>query len=476
MSPGKPRHSFLPLRDLLRAGGAGRPFDLRVTATGEPRPGGAYVLYWMQSARRIDQNLALDYAISLANGLRLPVLVYESLRPDYPSANDRIHTFVLQSVAEKYAAAAARGVRYAFFLPHTPKQARGMVARLAAEASVVVTDEFPAFVLREQTRRFIARGAGPVHLVDSNGILPMRAIPGEQYSARFLRDRAHRLFESLWSRPPELAPKRRPFRGDLPFEPWDGVDVAAAVKACRIDHGVGPVETAGGREEALRRLGEFVDGRLDGYAAGRSRAAAGTSGLSPYLHFGMVSAEEVARAVLLSGAPGEDVDDFLEECVIRRELSFNFCFYREDHDSLSSLPEWARKTLDRHRKDRRKPLYSPEELERGETYDEVWNLSQRGLLETGTMHNYLRMLWGKKIIEWSATPEEAHATMLLLHERYALDGRDPNTHAGVLWCFGKHDRAWAPERPVFGTLRYMSSDSTRRKVDLAGYAEWVDGQ
>jgi deoxyribodipyrimidine photo-lyase len=173
--------------------------------------------------------------------------------------------------------------------------------------------------------------------------------------------------------------------------------------------------------------------------------------------------------VLFSDAPSEDIDAFLEEAVIRRELSFNLCHFRPDHDSLSVLPAWAARTLDAHRNDRRKPIYDYEQMERGETGDDVWNLAQRALVETGRMHNYLRMLWGKRIIEWTTTPEEAHRVMLLLHERWALDGRDPNTHAGVLWCFGKHDRPWAPERPIFGMVRYMSSESTRKKVDLRGY-------
>ena len=151
---------------------------------------------------------------------------------------------------------------------------------------------------------------------------------------------------------------------------------------------------------------------------------------------------------------------------IRRELSFNLCFYNRNYNSLAALPNWAKQTLDKHRNDRRHPVYSYEELERAETHDDVWNLAQRQLIGTGVIHNYLRMLWGKKIIEWSETPEEAHAAMVRLHDVYALDGRDPNTHAGILWCFGKHDRPWAPERPIFGTIRWMSSEQTRRKMKL----------
>jgi deoxyribodipyrimidine photo-lyase len=473
----RPRQSFVPLIPLVRRGGAGDPLAMRITTSEAPENRrGEFVLYWAQTARRLSGNRALELAISEGNRRRLPVVVYESLRTDYRSANDRIHTFVLEGVARNIADAKARGLRYGFFLPHSVDEARGRLREIASRAAVVVTDEFPAFIAREQTERFIARCPVRVLLVDGNGIVPMRAFSKEQYSAKFFRDRAHRLFADFSSAVPEIDPLVSPFEGDLGFSGWDGSDPAEQVALCEIDHSVPTVRAGGGRHEALRLLERFVSERLDGYAAGAGREASRTSELSPYLHFGWISIEEVASRVLLSGAPAEDIDAFLEQAVIRRELSFNFCFYRRDHDSLSALPDWAMVSLDRHRRDRRHPSYSREELERGETGDEVWNLAQQGLLQLGTIHNYLRMLWGKKIIEWSATPEEAHALMVDLHDRYAIDGRDPNTHAGILWCFGKHDRPWAPERPVFGNIRYMSSEQTKKKVDLEGYRRVVLGQ
>lgn len=460
-------HSFLPHRRLLEPRHRVDLFrDRVVRVAGEENPRGEFVLYWAQSARRLRNNPAIEHAIRVANERRLPVVVYESIRTDYPSANDRIHAFVLDGVAQNRADAHARGLRYVFFLPETPEQARGVVMKLAARARIVVTDEYPTFVVRDHVRRFAAKTPVALDTVDGNGLLPMRAFAKEQYSAKFLRDRAHRMFEERWCALEEGEAAHH-YGGDLDLSEYGGENSHEAAARCDIDHSVAPSPIAGGRAAGLARLDEFVRNWLRGYANERNRDVRHTSGLSPYLHFGHLGIHEIAERVLLSDAPAEDVDSFLEEAVIRRELSFNFCFYRDDHESLDSLPDWAKKTLGAHRSDRRKPQYSYEELERAATYDDVWNLSQRQLLATGTMHGYLRMLWGKKIIEWSATPEAAHTAMIRMHERWALDGRDPNTHAGVMWCFGKHDRPWAPQRPIFGSIRYMSSDSTRKKVRLA---------
>jgi deoxyribodipyrimidine photo-lyase len=459
----------MPFRGHLERGGARGILRDRVTRLGGPdNPKGEFVLYWAQSARRVHSNLALDFAIHEANELGLPVVVYESLRPDYREANDRIHSFILEGVAANHRDAEARGLRYHFFLPRTRDEARGALRRLSAQARLIVTDDYPTFVVREQTASFAPRSKCPVTVVDNNGILPMRAFDKEQYAAKFLRDRAFRMFEERWGDPPGIEPEVDAFDGDLDLSAYDGADPRAAARSCDVDHDVHPVPDIGGRDEALRKLERFVSERLEGYDKGRNREAERTSELSPYMHFGFVSVHEVARRVLLSGAPGEDIDAFLEQLIIRRELSFNMCHFNPEHESLDCLPDWAKRTLADHAGDRRSPTYSAEQLERAETDDEVWNLAQRGLVETGTIHNYLRMLWGKCLIEWSTDPADAHAFMVQMHDRYAIDGRDPNTHAGILWCFGKHDRPWF-ERPIFGQIRYMSSNSTKKKVDLEAY-------
>jgi hypothetical protein len=308
---------------------------------------------------------------------------------DEPGLSPRIEAFLREGATRT---AAEADVDYRF----EPDR------EVIAQARFIVTDEFPTLPIPPHA----------THLVDGNGLLPMRAIPKEQYSAKFFRDKAHKLFEQFWA--PSGKPRWTP-----------------------------PAVLRG-------------------------------TGISPQLHFGHLGIREIVDAVLQSDAGDEDIDGFLEQAVIRRELSFNLCFYNPRYDSLDALPEWAKKTLDAHRRDRRKPCYSPEQLEAADTHDEVFNLAQRQLVACGVIHNYLRMLWGKKIIEWSETPEEAHRTMVDLHARYALDGRDPNTHAGILWCFGKHDRPWAPERPIFGMIRWMSSEQTAKKVRLKEIAAAVE--
>jgi hypothetical protein len=389
-SPGVPGHSFKPLR---RAERSVDPFALRVTQLRPGNPRGEHILYHARSARRVTGNPALEFAKTLG----LPVIVAEWL--DEPHLSPRIEAFI-RAGAERSRELA--DVDYRF------EPDRELIER----ARFVVTDEFPTLPVPGYV----------THLVDGNGLLPMRAIAKEQYSAKFFRDKAHRLFEQFVA-----LPKERPRHPQLE---------------------------------------QFVREGLHGYAAMRNKSPRHVSGLSPFLHFGQIGIHEIVAAVFASDATEEDVDSFLEEAVIRRELSFNMCFYNPDYASLDALPAWAKATLDRHRGDRRKPAYSFDELERAETHDEVWNLSQRQLVACGTIHGYLRMLWGKKIIEWSATPEEAHRTMVRLHDVHALDGRDPNTHAGILWCFGKHDRPWAPERPIFGSIRWMSSEQTAKKVRL----------
>jgi deoxyribodipyrimidine photo-lyase len=428
-------------------------------------------------------NAALDEAVRRANEVGLPLVVYQGLNPDYPEANDRIHTFILECARDVAAELGRRGIPYRFHLRRSSGAVRRPVAaELAREAALVVVDDFPAFVRPRVTDGLLRRTSDsgvPVIAVDANGLVPLRTIADRQYAAYTLRPRLHRRIpEYLVPDPsPEPSVSSRP---DLPVldELFDDVAVADdgeignLVSECDIDHGVAPsTRFRGGRLEARARLAAFIERGLDRYAEDRSDPGDdGTSGLSPYLHFGCLSTTEIVREVLCAEAADESVDDFLEELVVRRELAYNFCVHTpaEEHGTLSPLPDWAKKTLAEHADDPRDSCYSDAALEEGATHDTLWNAAQAELVATGAFHGYLRMLWGKNVIRWTESCADAQAFMLRMHFRYSLDGRNPNTYANVLWCFGLHDRAFQ-EGPVLGKLRPLKSASTRRKFDIEPY-------
>ncbi len=375
---------------------------------------------------------------------------------------------------------AKRGIRYCFYLmPDAQKGNSRAVAQLAQEAALLVTDDFPTFVVPSHNRAIVKQVDCPVYAVDANGIVPIRELKYEEYAVRTIRPKIHRLLPAYLWPIAEIKPKIKSGDLKLNFREETSLahaDMAALLRSANIDHSVrsSPLYH-GGRAAALQRLKTFVAERLKNYNDGRNITGEHwTSELSPYLHFGHISAMETALAVLHADAPEESIEAFLEELIVRRELSYNFCHFNPKHATIEALPAWARQTMAAHEKDARPYVYSPEQFENAATHDEIWNLAQRELLATGKIHNYVRMLWGKKIIEWSRTPQEALATMIRLHHRYALDGRNPNTYTGILWCFGKHDRPWGPQRQVFGLVRYMTSENTKRKINLPAYKAWVE--
>lgn len=445
--------------------------------SGEPRSGADYVLYWMQAVRRAESNQALDEAIRIANQLGLPVVVYEGLRPDYPEANARIHTFIVEGMRENSATAERRGLRYVANVARGSSPDRDALVRLSKRAAVVVTDEMPGFIFPSQTAALARRVDCPLITVDSSTIVPMRELPKKEFAARTIRPRIHRLLPAYFV--PFASPEPR-VEGTLVGVELDATDVAMLevseiVAASEVDPSVAPSPWyRGGRRAGLERLERFIARGLDHYGEGRRELDfESTSRLSAYLHFGFVSPLEVALAVRDAGAPKESTDSFLEQVIVRRELAFNFVFHEPNYASVEALPDWARKTLSKHAADPRDDV-SIVDIEAGTTYDDVWNVPQRELVLTGEIHNQPRMLWGKKIFEWSPTPQDAVDTMIRLHYRYALDGRSPLTFASILWILGLHDRAWGPERPIYGTVRYMTSDSFRRKFDVRAYKERVD--
>ena len=429
------------------------------------RPGGRYVLYWLRYHRRAEANHTLLLAASLANRLELPLLVFEGLACGTPYANLRRHTFVLEGAAETAASLRKLGIGYTFYLEQRPGGIETALSAVLRDAAAVVTDDYPEPL------------AGPLPAfdlqawaVDANCVVPATLIGQRCYAAYSIRPKIHQLL-------PQFLKPVEPVRVGRRFPRQEGVLPSLAdLAACQIDRSVAPATAfRGGRGEAERRLERFLAERLARYSRDKNQPAAhATSDLSPYLHFGYLSPLEVALAVRdYAGEHRLIADEFLEELLVRRELAFNFARYTRRVDSLAELPEWARATLDKHRRDQRDPLYTREQFESAATCDDLWNATQKELLLRGKIHGYYRMYWGKKIVEWSAAPEEALATMIHLHDRYALDGQNPNTYANILWCLGLHDRPW-PERPIFGSVRFMSRAGMQRKTDVPQYLREID--
>jgi len=471
---------------------------------GEPEAQGEYVLYWMQIYRRLEHNQALDRALDWARQLQKPLVIYEGLKLGYPWPSRRLHRFVLEGMADNAATARKLGLNYWPFVETAQESGRGLLRRLANRACLVVTDDFPCFIIPEQTAALAAHTDTAVWAVDGNSVVPLARLGTAVVSAAQLRRRIHKAFADAW---PNRATKKHQIpdaarkRATAPFPTWKPGRLDRFLTALPLDASVPPVpDMPGGSRAARARLRDFVERRLRGYAEHRSEPAAPAdghaSGLSPYLHFGHISIEEVVEQVFdsIGGwsprllcmkaagkregffGPNADVNAFLDEAITWRDVGLNWHWSRRaDTASLErALPGWALATLRQHRRDRRAFRYDLEEWEAGATHDPLWNAAQRELVATGTIHNYLRMLWGKKVIEWSKTPEEAYATLVHLNNKYALDGRDPNSYTGILWCFGLFDRPWAPERPVLGSVRYMSSEKTARKFSLGAYYAYIE--
>ena len=452
--------------------------DERVTALNDrPADGrGRYVLYWMQMYKRVEYNHALNYAIDRANELDLPLVVYEGLKYYYPWASDRLHTFILEGVEEKRTEFEKLGIRYVFYLQTDDAAPKHTVERLAREAAMIVTDDYPAFIIPEHNRRIAERVDTAVYAVDSNGVVPMSIFDSEEYAAYTIRPKIAKVLDK-YLQPFAAAEVKHASLGievDCPETHVNARNIASLVARCDIDHSVKPSNAYhGGTKNGRERLARFVGDILPHYDKDRSKPDRdGSSRLSSYLHFGFLSPLEIALAVEGADAPDTAKEAYLDELIVRRELSFNMARHNPSYDSLAALPSWAKQTMREHINDERPVTYSLEQLEAAETHDELWNAAQREMLITGEMHNYVRMLWGKNVIAWSPTYEIAFETLVHLNNKYCLDGRDPNSYAGILWCFGKHDRPWF-DRPVFGTMRYMKSESTGKKFDAKKYIEWT---
>jgi deoxyribodipyrimidine photo-lyase len=418
----------------------------------------------MQASQRARYNHALEYAIEQAHTLSLPVGVLFCLTDDYPGANLRHYAFMLEGLRETADTLKARGIS-TLIVKGSPVM---QVPRVARRAALVITDRGYLRHQREWRSAVAGQLSCPLIQVETDAVVPVEITSSKaEYTAATLRPKLGRVLLRY------LVPvrQREPFAPPLEFEEesLDLSDIDTVLTDLHIDRSVGRVQTTqGGTAEAEQRLGTFLDEKLDDYERLRSNPAVScSSGLSPYLHFGQISPLYVALMARDRGGAGANA--FLEELIIRRELSLNYVHYNRQYDGVQALPKWARDTLSAHEADPRPYLYDLDTLEHGATHDPYWNAAQTEMVRTGSMHNYMRMYWGKKILEWSPTSADAFERALYLNNRWQLDGRDPNSYAGVAWCFGMHDRPWA-ERPVFGKVRYMNAAGLERKFPIRDYA------
>jgi deoxyribodipyrimidine photo-lyase len=500
--------------------------DARVRLHNDAKPNrnGSFVLYWMQAYRRFDHNHALDNAIFWARELKKPLVVYEGLRLDYPWSSARHHLFILEGMLDNQATAKSLGVNYWPFVETPEFNGAGLLRQIAESACLIVTDEYPAFIVPAQSAALAKRISIPLISVDGNSIVPLRNLGAAVSAAAHLRPRIHKAFIDAWANQASMEPD---FSGiskkiEPPFPTWNlgkqslaefiqGLPIAQTVKAVQTIRG----GTVAGKE----RLKRFIKKKLPNYAEGRNQPddpeANAASGFSPYLHYGHLSIQEIVTATLESQSkwtPDQltmscrgkregffhadaNINGFLDEAMTWRDVGYHWCLrkmeekIRSPHsgkrpvgwkhpcyfDLETSIPAWAMQSLNKHVSDPRDHLYTLEEFENYETHDPLWNAAQKELVKTGKIHNYLRMLWGKKVLEWSETPQQAYLILEHLNNKYALDGRDPNSYTGILWTFGQFDRPWAPERKVFGVIRFMSSDNTAKKYKLQDYYQYVRG-
>ncbi len=481
-----------------------------VRKAGEPE--GEYVLYWMQINRRLHHNFALEYAVAWANKLERPLVILEGLACDYPWATARTSTFILEGMAGHLRQ--LQNVDSVTYIPY-PEQQKGsystLVGDLCKRSALLVSDEYPVFIMRERNERLEKELEIPFHTIDSNGIIPMALSDKAPYSAFIFRKLMQKMFLTCWEQPPlehPLKGLKDQGRPDLPddirskqqtgMSRLESADTIAQFVSgiSELDHSIGPVKIKGTREAGLERLHDFTGNDLLRYDDDRNDPdKERTSRLSPWMHIGKLSAFEVVAEVFAMQPEGWDIrnatpaggkrsgffgghdaiESFLDEVITWREVGYHFARHTADYDQFGSLPSWARETLSDHADDPREHTYSYQELAESRTHDPVWNAAQTQLRQEGRIHNYLRMLWGKKVLEWTPDPQTALSYLIDLNNYYAIDGRDPNSYSGIFWIFGRFDRAWGPERPIFGKIRYMTSNSTRKKVKLDNYLKRYSG-
>lgn len=426
---------------------------------------GRYVLYWMRNAQRASVNPSLNFAVDAGNSVGLPVVVLFQPEACCHGGGLRHYRFMLEGCEEIRNELKKKGIKFII----SPGDPVSGLAGLSADAAAVITDSGYLKHERASEAESAVKLECPLVSVESQVIVPLNSLPGrEEYAASTLRPKLKKILHVYLDPRPDPVPGFSSLDINIPCEDITSTD--NLLVKLGADKSIPAIPGLhGGTASARKLLDDFVRNKLHRYVEERNNPDIDASShLSPYLHFGQISPVEVALLVI--GHGGENAGKFLDELIVRRELSFNFVRYNDDYDNIKCLPSWAGDTLMLHMDDKREYIYDMDTLDHAQTHDPYWNAAQNQLVSEGVIHNYMRMYWGKKIIEWSGSPEEAFGRMVYLNNRYALDGCDPNSYAGIAWCFGKHDRPWGT-RPVFGKVRYMNDRGLERKFSMTSYLE-----
>lgn len=428
------------------------------------------VIYWMSRDQRVDDNWALLFAQEIALQLRKPLEVIFCLTTDFLGANLRHYSFLVKGLAETQKRLSTLNIPFFLILGDPGNQISSYLTE--RKAASLITDFDPLRIKGSWKNQIVQDSSIPIYEIDSHNIIPCwHTSDKQEYAAYTIRPKINRKLAEFLVEFPKII--THPYGR---FDLIEDIDIKKKLQEIKDQSVTEVTWIQPGEKAAQKSLQQFISERLASYSEKRNDPCqAGQSDLSPYIHFGQLSAQRAALTVQRADAPQNAKDAFLEELIVRRELADNFCYYNENYDSFNGFPEWAQKTLNVHRKDRRQFIYTLEQLEKAETANELWNTCQRDLCNKAKLHGYLRMYWAKKLLEWTVSPEEALHYAIYLNDKYSLDGRDPNGYTGIAWSIGGvHDRAWK-ERPVFGKIRYMNQNGCRRKFNVGRYIEIVNG-
>ena len=443
--------------------------EKRVRILNNESNGNGPVVYWMSRDQRVNDNWALIFAREIALENKVPLIVVFCLVPRFLEATERQYGFMLKGLAEVENSLKSLNVSFQL-LTGNPEIEIDLFCR-EQHATALVSDFSPLRINRQWKNALAKKLPITFYEVDAHNIIPCWATsPKQEYAAYTIRPKIKKLLPEYLTDIPQF--KKHPFPPDKQAKP---IDWQRASESLKIDRSIKEAKHfKPGEGAAWEAMRHFIENKLARYDSDRNNPTLdGQSNLSPYLHFGHLSAQRLALMVKSAEEPGVQPEGYLEELIVRRELSDNFCFYNEHYDTVKSFPNWARASLDKHEEDHREYVYSLEEFENAETHDPLWNAAQMEMVSRGKMHGYMRMYWAKKILEWTDSPDEAMRIAIYLNDKYSLDGRDPNGYAGIAWSIGGvHDRAWK-ERPIFGKVRYMNYRGSKSKFDVDKYIKMI---